>query len=324
MNTDCSIATDGPRSDGSWGVSTPQGYRVAWDGVSETYYFEEIPEICSNGIDDDHDGLVDCADSECIVLANAEISFLDLPSFDCGDNGQEEFTLPNGHFCSQDQAVSDTWLCCPNNYVASATASGWSCLAEDPTIEICNDGIDNLDSPTNPGVEGDGLIDCADPDCFDFNVLNGNLPSFDQYNCLGEDMFMTSDYCADNPADCEYTGPPNPPVNGVRYCSDGLDNDLDDLHNAMICCPEGKPAEVFGPNMWRCADTAPCYGPGYDCGTAYSDYYSNEVDFLAWLSDVDCLNPGNAETLNPSLACCEVASYGGYNYYTDSDNVRVI
>ncbi len=92
------------------------------------------PENCTNGIDDDGDGLIDCADPDC---ANEAVCIAPDKEYWCNDG------IDNDGDGLTDCADPD--------------------CADDPHCEglverACADGVDN---------DGDGLIDCDDPDCFD-------------------------------------------------------------------------------------------------------------------------------------------------------------
>ena len=134
-------------------------------------------EICGDGQDNDGDGLIDCADSDCSpVIADV------IPTnLTCGSNN-------NGKIIITATGVGTITYSITNepNYQSSNTFSnlgqglytirvknGIGCVAtynaaiirlETPTcIEVCNDGIDN---------DGNGLIDCDDPECTLNEIIN--------------------------------------------------------------------------------------------------------------------------------------------------------
>lgn len=89
---------------------------------------------CSDGIDNDHNGLTDCLDPACLGRS----CFAPDAGLNCG----EEFPLlPDAGADAGDAGLFD--------YDAGVPA----CV---PRESICGDGIDN---------DGDGKTDCADPDC---------------------------------------------------------------------------------------------------------------------------------------------------------------
>jgi hypothetical protein len=89
------------------------------------------PEACSNGVDDDCDGLVDCADP------------------DCGGS-------PSCLHCSVEVCANGVDDDC-NGAVDCADSSCRFAPNCAPTAEQCNNGIDD---------DRDGKVDCADPDCY--------------------------------------------------------------------------------------------------------------------------------------------------------------
>ncbi len=90
-------------------------------------------EICDNAVDDDGDLLADCRDPDC-----GEAS--------CDD--QNECTIDSCELdgrCARTNVIDDT-----------PCGTGCGCLAGEPTERACGNGDDD---------DGDGLIDCDDPDC---------------------------------------------------------------------------------------------------------------------------------------------------------------
>ncbi len=124
------------------------------------------PEICDNGLDDDGDGLTDCADTDCIPEAYAGSDVLICAGFPAtlnasGTGGTQPYTFvwDNGLGEGESHTVSPTVTTIYRLMVE--TAGG--CVAFDSVLvtvtvctEICGDGIDN---------DGDGILDCDDPDC---------------------------------------------------------------------------------------------------------------------------------------------------------------
>jgi hypothetical protein len=330
----CSIATDGPREK-SWGVSAENGTRVVWNGSASEYEFEKIPENCSNSVDDDHDGLADCADSDCQVGINDVASDADVDSFDCHPGGADGAV----YWCSDnlDDLGNGPRLCCLEGYATQPVAGGYECVNQNPNIENCADGIDNLDGVDADGNPvPDGYIDCADPDCYEFDHSNNPNPPYynpSVHSCEGN--FQTSENCAagyGSLGDPDYFPPGDNysqclnPDGDVRYCAYGEDPN-DASNNAYICCPAGSRAKWFTDwgGYWGCEETDPCYDEfnTYPCVFSYFD------DFEDWVDDPDCLFEGSWDPDVPedsveSSACCLANSYGGFDYWSDSSNVRVI
>ena len=91
-----------------------------------------VPEVCDDGIDNDFDGQVDCADSDCVAAANCQTP----PSEICEDGVDND---------------GDGWIDC-----ADADCDGIGICGPEGRFDTCSDGLDN---------DGDGEIDCADSGC---------------------------------------------------------------------------------------------------------------------------------------------------------------
>ncbi len=123
-------------------------------------------EICDNGLDDDTDGLIDCLDNDCVptidVGTNVNIcigSSYVLNATATGGTAPYTFNWDNGLGAGQTHTVYPLVTTTYQVTVTSATG----CIATNSVTitvvncpENCTDGIDN---------DGDGLVDCADPEC---------------------------------------------------------------------------------------------------------------------------------------------------------------
>lgn len=136
---------------------------------------ENTDELCSDGVDNDEDGLMDCMDSDCVALIEEIIVVAPISCPDFSDGSIIVGLDPTRYQISGDGGAS---------YESGTTLSGLtagsyelsvinilsgceSFFGENPiTIEngatcppeagFCDDGLDN---------DFDGLIDCADEDC---------------------------------------------------------------------------------------------------------------------------------------------------------------
>ena len=147
-------------------------------GIQDCNISEDTPTLCSDGIDNDGNGVSDCEDPDCLAILD----------FDCdGDgvtNGDEtaDNTDPKDNcsfnIASATVAPSDEWnaLDCdgdgvPNGQevtdgtdpaspcdvvVANITLPVTEECNEETTVALCSDGIDN---------DGNGLTDCEEPSC---------------------------------------------------------------------------------------------------------------------------------------------------------------
>lgn len=181
----------------------------------------EMPiEICDNGIDDNLDGAVDCEDTQCegFVYADTQCGV-----GACGATGQEvcmggvitdtcDPGTPGGEGPFGDPSCSDG---IDNDCDGDTDGLDADCVA---TAEICDNGIDdNLN----------GLTDCADPQCEGVVLGTACSTGLPGVCAAGTDVCLGgSQVCEQNqPADTE--GPFGDPS-----CDDTLDNDCDGMADA--------------------------------------------------------------------------------------------
>jgi len=152
-------------------------------GLVEPSFTEE--QVCDNGLDDDQDGLIDCADDDCFGrlgctqcsdgIDNDGDELIDLA--DPGCNGDfyddNEFHIPTteepecGNGVKEDGEDCDDGDqngLCPASCSLSCRIN--NCGNHDGGVAQCADGLDN---------DGDGLIDLADPGC-------GSVSDNEEYN----------------------------------------------------------------------------------------------------------------------------------------------
>jgi hypothetical protein len=188
---------------------------------------------CFDGVDDDGDGLPDCADPDCDTTVGGSCDTgvagaCAVGSLVCLDGNEtcspDQTPVPEGPF--DDPTCSDG---VDND--CDGLADG-----EDPHCQIavetsCFDGVDD---------DLDGLLDCEDPDC-----AGATLDSCD----TGEAGICAAGTttCAAGVAECvadlsaEMEGPA-----GDASCSDGLDNDCDtSVDLADPDCASGQEADVY-------------------------------------------------------------------------------
>ncbi len=128
-------------------------------------------EDCSNGQDDDFDGLTDCNDPDCIpAISNVAVTQPTCPPpstngkiiITASGTGTLQYSIDNGTNWQTSNTFSNLgagqyFIKVRNNFGCEATYTSNPIMMDSPNcIEICNDGIDN---------DGDGLVDCDDPDC---------------------------------------------------------------------------------------------------------------------------------------------------------------
>ena len=128
--------------------------------------------LCSDGIDNDCDGLTDCDDSECPTCLDGVA--------DCGEvcDGADL----GGVTCEDLVGFSSGGLACDDAALCGAFDTG-GCIACAASETECSDGIDN---DCDDLTDGDDLVDCPAPicggnkdtctlpgDCCSFNCKNG-------------------------------------------------------------------------------------------------------------------------------------------------------
>ncbi|MBJ93440.1 MAG: hypothetical protein CMP23_03095 [Rickettsiales bacterium] len=182
---DCVCAADPYCCNNLWDSICANTYQVTCGGVCTGV------EDCSNGLDDDFDGLTDCADDDCVGAPNCGPPSSETSCTDGVDNDQDGATDCADSDCSADPA------CAPP-----------------PTESDCGNQIDD---------DSDNLIDCADSDCAADPLCN--LPGTET-NCAD-----SIDNDADGRTDCsdvDCVADPNCNIFVIEVnCFDGLDNDSD-------------------------------------------------------------------------------------------------
>jgi hypothetical protein len=159
---------------------------------------ENAPDTCSNGCDDDEDGLRDCADPDCTRVE----------------------PCPGSVACDGDPAPENTAEACSNGCSDDGDALVDCDDANCATTEPCRDRVDAGPAMLCPGPlereddpeacangcsdDEDMLVDCRDPDCAGIG------------SCPGERMR------SDRSRDVRFE-------NTDGLCDDGFSNDLDDL-----------------------------------------------------------------------------------------------
>jgi len=184
-----------------------------------------LAKSCSNGIDDDFNGLIDCADTlSCegkpcdnsdplkvcsdgvcelpLILPSPTPSTIPLPAVEklCA-NGLDDDN--DGLIDCKDTTDCANKLCltiisnslgpitnAPTVGICSPNTA--SCVSSTPSTELnCADGVDN---------DGDSLTDCADPDCFGTPCAPESLCTDGQDNDLDGNADCNDSDCAGDPA----------------------------------------------------------------------------------------------------------------------------
>jgi hypothetical protein len=198
--------------------------------------------------------------------------------------------------------------------------------------EVCFDGQDN---------DGDGFVDCADPDCNEKTFPSG---PYEDTDMTSETEPQICDMDPDDPYDANNqstavcaSGDPNclDPEGERFYCAYG-DFDAKDEEPQGMCCPQGEIPQnitVLGVTTWQCGETAEC-GTGVPSGRRCDfDINATQEEFFDATYDGDasdyCVSqipsPHRAAEMytNESAACCYVPKYGEFDYWFKDGNVEV-
>lgn len=175
-------------------------------------YGYEVDDVsCADGVDNDYDGLVDCADTDCLVLSHLCGEIVPEIPQDRPESGADaDEALQN---CSDDvDNDNDGQFDCGDQDCRDIPET---CCIRENTNETCSDGIDN---------DSNGFADCED-----FGCRNGIF-----VDVCNESSDATCDDGKDNDGDygVDVVGDPGcgQLPNSIREdpaCNDGLDNDGD-------------------------------------------------------------------------------------------------
>ncbi len=260
---DCCADNGSPGCDNQLGedcvcAMDPFCCNVAWDGICADLYQDQCggtcggpgTEICDDSVDNDNDGLVDCADVDCFGDPNCV-----GPAF--------EFNCGNGLDDDLDGLIDCADFDC-----------FFSPLCQSPGNEVCDDGVDN---------DGDGAVDCDDGDCTfqaacdagdgECCIDNGSPGCEDE---VGEDCVCAADpFCCNVEWDAicadSYETTCGGVCTGVEVCDNGLDDDGDGFAD----CDD-----------LDCQGTPDCQGPGIEANC--TNGLDDDSDGLIDCADFDC------------------------------------
>ncbi len=239
---------------------------------------------CDDGLDNDGDGDVDCADSDCLDDPACE-GIGETECDDAIDNDGDGLTDCDDPDCMDDPACTGETEDCgdatDNDGDGLVDCDDPDC-ADNPACpgeeQICDDGVDN---------DADGDVDCADADCEGDPACPGmELVCDDE---VDNDADGDVD-CAD--ADCRF----DPACEGQTEldCS----NQVDDDEDGDVDCDDSD-----------CVNDVACGGTGLTCGQVLSCAYGCGQDFQCMQA---CQQSGcqSAQTLAQDyLTCAMMACY---------------
>ncbi len=252
---------------------------------------------CTNGVDDDQDGLTDCDDSDCASDAACQSSggtggCAGTEVIDCNGNCAPGYWVGDGACDDGSYAYLGNQIdldCAQHNY------DDGDCAVSTPTSETsCTNGVDD---------DQDGLTDCADSDCaFDSacqpetNCTNGvdddqdGLTDCDDSDCASDAACQTSSSCSSTQIeDCNGICVP------ATWLGDGVcdysPNGTGTYGSYSLMCSALNWDNNDCPTSSACnfAEVEDCYGnctPDFWLGDGQCD---PEFDCETWLGDnLDC------------------------------------
>jgi cysteine-rich repeat protein len=292
------------------------GDQDSGDGCSADCHIEGGSPACSNGLDDDGDGLFDFVggDPGCTGAGDSSERQLGL-ACDDGLDSDGDFGVDQGDpGCAAPGAASESPQCSDgldnDGDAASDFPADPDCASASGSSElpICSNGLDDdgdglVDHPTDPGCsspvdsselgtaacddgvdnDGDELIDFpADPDCASASDSSEDPPPICS-NGLDDD----GDGLVDHPADPGCSSASDTSELSALACDDGVDNDGDgvaDFPDDPGCSGATDTSEKSSAKV---------------CDDGVDNDGDSQVDFPA---DSGCYGPGDG---NEAIACSD-------------------
>ena len=158
------VKTVSPATTKTYTVTVSSGNGCASDS-QVTVMVNSCVENCVNGIDDDGDGLIDCADPDCgfSVSLGSDLTICNGSSISVtasvSGGGSYTYSWSHGLGAGAFKTLSPpstTTYSVTATAVTGCTGTGQVTVTVNPCPEDCTNGIDD---------DGDGLVDCDDPDC---------------------------------------------------------------------------------------------------------------------------------------------------------------
>ena len=285
---------------------------------------------CSDGFDNDCDGLADCADgtgaAHCQPVGNALGGLCDVRGNTCSvpGTGGSTCTVCSGNGGTREQGAEATCGDAKDNDCdgiidcQDSSCQGRACTANGMTCNAgltctCPGGTTETDCGNNFDDDCDGLKDCADPDC---RPSVGPMPA-----CGANGLRCTAG------GTCTCSGNGGTSQASETACGDGFDNDCDgyvdcldvscratppNFNNGLSCAdPSAAPPRVGN----VCDGAGQCICPGGQTSeTSCRDNLDNDCDGLVDCNDPNCAGQScNAfgRTCPSSPGACGVCSGNG-------------
>ncbi len=261
---------------------------------------EKTTMTCSDGLDNDGDTLIDCADPECFDMGTADIpgpGATVCPNSAATEVNHGEFSCASGADpVSVDQSAAPRCLTESSEYVCSDgkdnDGNGYidcgdnSCknlrvccttTGAEGTLNSCKDGIDN---------DCNGYIDCADYAC----TKNDGSRYFATLEAM---EYCNSKKCPDGKS----------AENTLSACSDGIDNDC----NGYVDCADYSCTKNDGTNYFASPDAIEYCNRDLtkkpeNTEEACSDGYDEDLDGLIDCDDQECQGFDYCKDLTPEHA----------------------
>ena len=219
---------------------------------------EDVEKRCADGVDDDCNGLIDCADQACDGIPCNRPGFT-CQGGECLCNTREICTDGVNNDCDalvdceDDECIGE--VC---NDLGMRCIEG-ICAACDSDFEVCDNGVDD---------DCDGLVDCQDPDCCENHRCDG------QRCGSGNNAMCCNGSCQriDQPGrcgGCDIQCPWNTETMSRRACL-RVTGDPDQPEPTWLCyckdnCLGGLECRRrFDVPRCNCSDDEEC-GPGLQC-----------------------------------------------------------
>lgn len=242
----------------------PTNERQRWDQTSGT--FVDALAQCSDGLDNDLDGLKDCADPDCLGAAacaqyEAWLPPAPLGTGEAGSNPSFYYNYcndgvdndGNGQTDGQDPACKNRFgECSPPGAIGLAATEDFSFLS-------CADGLDN---------DLNAAVDCADDACRAGAKVG-------RRGCTSGICGGFYDYAHTDAAVCAAS------ESTSALCGDGFDNDADGL---VDCADPGCNGVRHGQSVF------PGYVCGAESGSTCTDGYDNDGNASTDCFDAACQN----------------------------------
>jgi hypothetical protein len=170
-----------------------------WSGCTQSTSSsaENTLAKCTDGLDNDCDGITDCADSDCAsAYSPAKGSACNVGTGACARSG--------------------TYVCNGgNNGVVCSVSAG--APGSENTLALCRDGVDN---------DCDGTTDCADSNCNNvYSYVKGAICTSGSGACAVSGVYICN--AGNNDVTCSAVAGTSVPENTVARCHDGINNDCD-------------------------------------------------------------------------------------------------